>query len=109
MKFISLKKTLLSMGIILAVIAGCTSSELDEDIEDRFEELEDRVEKLEEICSKLNTNISSIQKVLKALEDNDYVTSIVPIKEEGKTIGWSLEFSKSGPLTIYDGKDGHSP
>ena len=97
------------MGLILALASGCSTSGLDEDLENRFEELENRVEKLERLCSHLNTNISSLQKIINSLQDKDYIKSIHPIQEGDETIGWSIEFSKSGILAIYDGKDGHSP
>ena len=41
-----------------------------------------------------------------ALQENDYVTNITPLVQDGKTIGYTLSFSKSDPVTIYHGKDG---
>ena len=54
----------------------------------------------------MNTNISALQTVVEALENNDYVTSVFPVSENGKTVGYTINFSKSGAVTIYHGKDG---
>ena len=63
-------------------------------------------EDLKALVSKMNTNISALQTVVEALENNDYVTSVFPVSENGKTVGYTINFSKSGAVTIYHGKDG---
>lgn len=54
----------------------------------------------------MNTNITSLQTIIIALQNNDYVTNIAPIKEGSKEIGYTITFSKSGSITIYHGQDG---
>ena len=81
-------------------------------------------DQLKKQCEEMNQNISAMQQILEALQNNDYVTSVQQIVEDGKTIGYTIYFSKSGAVTIYhgedgadgtdgvngaDGKDGHSP
>ena len=75
-------------------------------------------EQLKKQCEEMNQNITAMQQILEALQNNDYVTSVQQIVEDGKTIGYTIYFSKSGAVTIYhgengkdgaDGKDGHSP
>ncbi|UKI39406.1 MAG: DUF4988 domain-containing protein [Alistipes putredinis] len=68
--------------------------------------LEDRVAKLEELCKQMNTNISSLQTIVTALQNNDYVTSVTPVLQNGKEVGYTITFSKSSPITIFHGKDG---
>ena len=63
-------------------------------------------EELRTKCNQMNTNISSLQSIVTALEKNDYVTSITPLMEEGKAIGYTISFSKSPAIVIYHGKDG---
>ena len=63
---------------------------------------------LEELCSQLNTNIVSLQQIVEALQGNDYVTGVVPVVENGETVGYTISFSKSGPVTIYHGKKGEN-
>ena len=75
----------------------------------RVDNLEDRVLKLEELCKQMNTNISSLQTLVNALQENDFVTGVTPITKDGETIGYTITFTKSEPITIYHGEDGHSP
>ena len=70
---------------------------------------ESRLKELETLCSQMNTNIEALQTIVSALQDKDYVTGIAPIKEGDKVLGYSITFSKSGAVTIYDGKDGYVP
>ena len=56
----------------------------------------------------LNTNIVSLQQIVEALQGNDYVTGVVPVVENGETVGYTISFSKSGPVTIYHGKKGEN-
>jgi hypothetical protein len=63
-------------------------------------------EELQTIVNKLNTNVSALQAIVEALENNDYVTEINPIIDNGKEIGYTILFAKSQSITIYHGKDG---
>ena len=56
--------------------------------------------------NELNTNISALQRIVTALQENDYITDIVPVVENGTVVGYTLVFAKSLPVTIYHGKDG---
>ncbi len=98
-----MKKLLLPLLTIL--LFGCSNS-IDDSFNDRLNDLENRVAKLEELCNKMNTNISSLQTIITALQTNDYITSITPITENGIEIGYTIAFSKASPITIYHGKDG---
>jgi predicted MarR family transcription regulator len=90
---------------LLAIVAfvGCyDDSELRESLNDH----ELRIKQLEQICNQINTNISSLQSAIEALQKNDYVTSTAPIKENGKEVGYTINFSSGKSITIYYGKDG---
>ena len=63
-------------------------------------------EELKQQCEQMNTNISSLQTIVDALQENDYVTGVVDVKENGMVIGYTITFSKERPVTIYHGKDG---
>lgn len=86
------------------VISGCDAKF--EEINQRIDGLEDRIEYLEELCAQINTNIASLQTLVNAVQGNDYITSIVPIVAGEDTIGYTITFTKSGSVTIYNGKDG---
>ena len=63
-------------------------------------------EELQTIVNKLNTNVSALQVIVEALQNNDYVTGITPITKDGVEIGYTIDFSKSKSITVYHGKDG---
>ena len=63
-------------------------------------------EELMKLCNEMNTNITSLQKIVKALQENDYITGVTPLLENGTQIGYTITFKKSGPIVIYHGKDG---
>ena len=99
-----MKKALLCA---LTLIAFLSCSEFDDSaIQERLKNHEERISKLETLCNQMNTNISSLQTIVSALQNNDYVTNVSPITENGKAIGYVITFSKSGSITIYHGKDG---
>lgn len=74
--------------------------------EQAIKDHENRILALEELCKQMNTNISALRTIVEALQNNDYVTSVTPVVKDGITIGYTITFSKSQPITIYHGKDG---
>ena len=93
--------------LLLALLCSFSCSRVDEsEIWDKLNEHEERIEKLEAQCRQLNSNVEGIQTVLKALEENDYVTDIVKLTEGGIEIGYSITFAKGGTINIYHGSDG---
>lgn len=66
----------------------------------------ERVQRLENLCSQANTNIASMQTILMALQSNDCVTGVAPVVQNGETIGYTISFVKSAPITIYHGQNG---
>ena len=65
-------------------------------------------EALRDLCNQMNLNITSLQNIVAALQNNDYVTGVTPIREDGVVVGYTINFSKSGPVDIYHGKDGQA-
>ena len=106
-----MKKLLTLTTMFFALVVSSCSYD-DTGIWDSINNLEQRVFELEQTCEEMNSNISAMQTILTALQNNDYVTSIVKVVENGETIGYTINFSKSGPVTIYHGenrKDGYTP
>lgn len=103
---IIIMKKLLTFAALFAVVALTSCKYDDDDIWNSVHGLENRVAKLEELCKQMNTNISSLQTIVTALQNNDYVTGATPLMKDGKEIGYTITFSKSNPITIYHGKDG---
>ena len=63
-------------------------------------------EALQRLCNETNTNLSALQTIVTALQNNDYITSVDPLTENGKVVGYTIKFAKSNPIVIYNGKDG---
>ena len=99
-------KKLLAFAALFAVVAFTSCKYDDDDIWNSVHGLENRVAKLEELCKQMNTNISSLQTIVTALQNNDYVTGVTPVMQNGKEVGYTITFSKSSPITIFHGKDG---
>lgn len=94
------------LAIFLSVITISSCTYDDSVIWQKITEYETRIAKLEELCSHINTNITSLQSVIKALQSNDYITNVSPIIENSEEVGYTLHFYNSGPITIYNGKNG---
>ena len=92
--------------LLFAMMLVAVSCERYEDILGRLNDLEHRVEKLENECIRLNSNIGSLQAILSAVQQNDYVTEVMKIMEAGKIVGYSITFAQSGTVTLYHGSDG---
>lgn len=94
------------------MVASCATEYDDTAVWDEFNKYNERLTKLEQLCQQMNTNISALQAIVTALQNNDYVTSVVPINQNGVEVDYVITFSKSGTITIYhgkDGKDGYTP
>ena len=111
-------RKLLTLLVAVVALAATACSNWEEQIEGlnkELDNLEERVTALEEQCQAINANIVSLHSIVIALQNNDYVTGVTPITEGGKTVGYTISFTKSGSVTIYHGKDGkdgvdgHSP
>ena len=107
-------KTILIVAVAaLFCFAACTLEE--NNFDERITDLENRVSALEELCQEMNSNISSLQGIVTAMQTGDYITSVTPVTVDGKTVGYTITFAKGDPITIYhgqdgaDGKDGHTP
>ncbi len=59
------------------------------------------------VCNKFNSNLASLQEIVK--NSTDYVTSIVPLTENGTQVGFTINLAKSNPVIIYTGLDGKIP
>ena len=76
----------------LLLMVGCSKEYDDSVLVGRVDDLESRVQRLEQLCQQMNTNISSLQTIVTALQNNDYVTGVTPITENGKIIGYTITF-----------------
>ncbi|MBR5849840.1 MAG: leucine-rich repeat protein [Alistipes sp.] len=105
--------------ISMLFVASCGGDGYDDAaLRNELTDLANRVAKLEQLCQQMNTNISSLQTIVNALQQNDYITSVTPINKNGTVVGYTITFTRSQPITIYhgengkdgqNGKDGYTP
>ena len=101
-----MKKLFFILAASMLLASGCSDEYDDSALTGRVDDLESRVEKLEELCRQMNTNISSLQTLVTALQNGDYITSVTPVTSGGQTIGYTMTFKHALPITIYHGTDG---
>lgn len=93
----------LAFCIFLAfmLIAGCTGYD-DTDVVNRLGEVENKLESLEDLCKQANTNMTSLQALIVAVQRNDAITGITAITKDGEVVGYTVTFAHSDPITIYN-------
>ena len=94
------------LTIFCAALLLASSCERYDDILDRLSKLEQRVDEIENQCRRLNSNVDAVQAVLSAVQQNDYVTEVMKVMENGELVGYSITFAKAGTITLYNGEDG---
>lgn len=106
-----MKKLVSTILLITTLISiGCQYD--DSEVLNEINDLKNRVEVLEQLCNRMNDDISSLQNLVMALQQNDYVSSVTEITENGVVIGYEIKFTKSNPIIIkhgQNGNDGYSP
>lgn len=75
----------------------------DAEIRSSINDLKVRVERLEKLCSEMNTNISSLQAIVVALQKRDAVVSVTDLPDNK---GYTILFASGKSIFIYNGKDG---
>ena len=59
---------------------------------------ESRLEALEQWQAEVNNNIAALQTLLNT---NDMITSVTPVTMGDETVGYTISFLHSSPITIY--------
>ena len=93
-------KKLLSLLVCGLLLFGCGDKYDDSALRNDLNDLENRVTKLEELCKQMNTNISSLQKIVDALQDNLSISKVEQVSD-----GYIIHFSDGSTATIKNGKN----
>ena len=99
-------KRLFTYLLLISVLGISSCAYDDSSLWEKVNNHENRIAELEELCKQMNSNINAMQTLLNAMEENNYITSVTPVVENGETVGYTIAFTKSEPITIYHGKDG---
>lgn len=93
-----MKKLFRLAAVAAMLFAGsCSESYDDSALLGRVDDLENRVARLEELCRQMNTNITSLQTLVSALQEHDCITSMTPVESGGTVIGYTITFSQHAP------------
>ena len=95
------------MASMLLMFSSCHKR-----IWEKLDDHEARIARLESLCNQFNTTINSLQVLVSSLQNNNWIKDVIPVSENGVTIGYVITFMHGDPITIYNGKngeDGHTP
>ena len=98
----AIKKVMLMLCALL-VVSACSYD--DEEIWSKVNDHEARISALEDWQKQVNNNITALQELLNT---QDYITKVSSLVENGVEVGYTIEFAKSEPITLYHGKKGES-
>lgn len=98
MKF---KNSILALGAAL-LLAGCEKYD-DSALVARMDKAEADIKELQTLVGQINTTLSGLATTVDALQKQDRIVSVTKL-DDGS--GYVVEFSQSGKVTIYHGKNG---
>lgn len=101
---VAMKKILSVFCIATFLFASCSDEYDDSKLWQNVNDLNDRIAKLEKTVQTMNSEIGSIQSIVNAINERDY---IVKIEELADGSGYSITFAKGNTITIKHGKDGN--
>ena len=92
-------------ALVAAATLGLTACDDYDDgaLWDAVNDHESRIEALEQWQEQVNGNIAALQQLLST---TDYITKVTPIREDGRQVGYTIEFLNQPPITIYNGDKG---
>ncbi len=94
----AMKKIMLVLAAAAVIFSGCTDILGGADLE-----------KLDEMTAKVNSDLTAVQNLVKALNDNNYVTNFTPKKEDGVDVGYTVVFNGGRRVTVIPGDLGSCP
>ena len=98
MKF---KITIIALGAAL-LLAGCEKYD-DSALVARMDKAEADIKELQTLVSQLNSTLSGLATTVDALKAQDRIVSVTELADKS---GWVVEFSQTGKITLYNGKNG---
>ena len=98
-RFLSVRHYLLALITVCTVCFSSCKYD-DTDIWNTINDQADRIAALEEWQQTTNNNLSALQTLINTM---DYITSVSPIMQAGDTVGYTINFYQSEPISIYNG------
>lgn len=86
----------------VSLFAACEKYD-DSVIVARLDKAEADIKELQTLVSQLNSTLSGLATTVDALKAQDRIVSVTELADKS---GWVVEFSQTGKITIYNGKNG---
>ena len=83
--------------------AACADDYDDSALWDKVNDHEERLAALEKWQEQTNQSIAAMQELLNT---TDMITGVSAVTEDGQTVGYTITFLQSDPITIYNGTPG---
>ena len=77
--------------LLVFTLFSCSNYD-DSELWDYVRGLNTRLTELEEKCKDMNTNITSLQTIVAAIEIGDYITNVAPVMRNGIKLAIQLHF-----------------
>ena len=90
--------------VLVLSLTGCFNQ-----LENELGHLSRRIKAMEDNLVLMNENISTLHSLVNKLSSYDFVTKITRIYDNYEVIGYTISFSNSPSITIYNGKDAQTP
>ena len=95
-------QTLAAVAMML-LPAACADDYDDSALWDKVNDHEERLAALEKWQEQTNQSIAAMQELLNT---TDMITGVSAVTEDGQTVGYTITFLHSDPITIYNGAKG---
>ncbi len=96
--------SILTAIVLVFSLTGCFNQ-----LENELGHISRRIKAMEDNLVLMNENINTLQSLVNKLNSYDFVTKITRIYEGNKVIGYTIAFSNSPSITIYNGNDAQTP
>ena len=101
MNRISFRAIIITVASI-SIFAACEKYD-DSALVARMDKAEADIKELQTLVSQLNSTLSGLATTVDALKAQDRIVSVTELADKS---GWVVEFSQTGKITIYNGKNG---
>ena len=95
--------TTLAVAAMTLLAAACADDYDDSALWDKVNDHEERLAALEKWQEQTNQSIAAMQELLNT---TDMITGVSAVTEDGETVGYTITFLHSDPITIYNGAKG---
>ena len=95
--------TTLAVAAMTLLATACADDYDDSALWDKVNDHEERIAALEKWQEQTNQSIAAMQELLNT---TDMITGVSAVTEDGETVGYTITFLHSAPITIYNGAKG---